>query len=81
MRLKLSPKKHGTSLADCIRPIIYENEEKGRLAYFLEGDITKAVSDYVWVVVDGYLQWHDYLEQIQQQRSASVWDAGMCQGV
>jgi RNA polymerase sigma factor (sigma-70 family) len=55
--------------------VVDANDEKGRLAYFLEGDATKTVSDYVWVVVDGYLQWHDYLEQIQQKRSAAVWDA------
>lgn len=66
--------KHGTAFADCIRPIIDANEEKGRLAYFLEGDSTKTASDYVWFVVDGYLQWHALLEQIQQERSESVWE-------
>lgn len=73
--LEVVAQKYGLSFTAHVRPLVEANVEKGRLAHFIEGEPTKTASDYVWFVVDGFLQWHDYLEQIQQERSAIVWDS------
>ena len=72
--LKAVAQKHGFPFANHIRPIVEANVEKGRLDYFIEENPTRSVGDYVWLVVDGYLQWQECLKQIQQERSATVWD-------
>lgn len=66
--------KHGASIVNHVRPVVETNIEKGRLEHFLEGNPSKTTNDYVWWVTDEYLQWHDYLYNIQQERSAVVWE-------
>ena len=71
--LKGVAQKHGVPFANCIRLIVQENSEKGRLDRFIEGNPPETVSNYVWLVVGGYLQWHEYIEQMQQEKSEDVW--------
>ena len=65
--------EHGVSLANRIRPIVGTNMEKGRLDHFVASNPPKTASDYVLVVITGYLQWHERVEQIQQEKSTEVW--------
>ncbi|MBP7998148.1 MAG: RNA polymerase sigma factor [Chloroflexi bacterium] len=72
--LEAVAQKHGVLFANQIRPIVEANRVKERLDHFLEGDSTKTISDYVWLIVEGYLKWHDCVFQIQQVRSDDVWE-------
>ncbi len=65
--------KHGVSFADQIHAIVEANRKKGRLDYFVESKPAYTAGNYVWLVVTGYLQWHEWVYQIQEARAEDIW--------
>lgn len=60
-------------LAARIRPILYTNRDKGRIARYLDGTLTY-IQEYVFRVAENYESQNIYLEKIKIERSTEVWE-------
>lgn len=64
---------YGADTVATLRPILMANYEKGRVHKFTEGNPNK-VKSYVLRVADIYQKNHAYLEKVQSDLDAEVWD-------
>lgn len=71
--LQLLIKREQQELAARIRPILYVNKDKGRITWFIEGQMDR-VRDYVFRVAEYYQAQNVYLEKIKIERATEVWE-------
>ena len=71
--LKSIAKQRGQQTAAAIRPILLANLERGRVHYYLNGNGSAQVQEYVGRVTDTYERLSPYLFKVQQARSTDVW--------
>lgn len=63
----------GEDVVSQIRPILSKNLTLHRIEIFIEKDSSN-LDDYIKLVAENFLRWHNYLEEIQTKRSSLVWN-------
>lgn len=70
--------EYGQTVAHAVRALIYQNKEKKRLAYFMDNvalkHASRRVRRYVYLVAHNYAAHHSYVQQVQIEQDAEVWD-------
>lgn len=62
-----------SDLVTRIRPILYTNRDKGRIARYMDGN-PNYIQEYVFRVAENYESQNIYLEKIKIERSTEVWE-------
>jgi RNA polymerase sigma factor (sigma-70 family) len=70
--LKCLAGKRGEEIINKIRPVIYTNLQRGRVRFFIEGEIHR-VREYVWRVAEIYSELYPLVSNLQNNRATSKW--------